>query len=55
MAIQQMEEDHRQRFVTTELNEAELMDNHFMINHHSMKRKYFKSKGLERSQKPVQD
>ena len=34
MALQDLEEDHRQRAAATKLDEAELMDNRSLFSHH---------------------
>ena len=35
MALQELEEDHRQRVAAAKLDEAELMENHSLFSHHS--------------------
>ena len=34
MALQELEEDHRQRVAAAKLDETELMDNHSLFSHH---------------------
>ena len=50
MALQQLEEDHRQRVAAAKLDEAELMDNHSLFSHHSSELNFFKDTGSHRSQ-----
>ena len=35
MALQELEEDHRQHVAAAKLDEVELMDNRSLISHHS--------------------
>ena len=55
MALQELEEDHRQRVAAAKLDEADLMDNHSLFSHHSSELNLFKDKGSDRSQGLVQD
>ena len=55
MAIQELEEDHRQRVAAAKLDEAELMDNHSLFSHHSSELNLLKDRGSDRSQRLVQD
>ena len=55
MAIQELEEDHGQRFAAAKLDEAELVDNHSMFSHHSNELNLPKDRGSDRSQRLVQD
>ena len=55
MALQELEEDHRQRFAAAKLDEAELMDNHSLFSHHSSELNLLKDRGSDRSQGLVQD
>ena len=55
MALQEMEEDHRQRVAAAKLDEAELMDNHSLFSHHSSELNLFKDRGSDRGQGLVQD
>ena len=55
MALQELEEDHRQRVAAAKLDEADLMDNHSLFSHHSSELTLFKDRGSDRSQGLVQD
>ena len=55
MALQELEEDHRQRVAAAKLDEADLMDNHSLFSHHSSELNLFKDRGSDRSQGLVQD
>ena len=55
MALQELEEDHRQRVAAAKLDEAELMDNHSLFSHHSNELNLIKDRGSDRSQRLVQD
>ena len=55
MALQELEEDQRQRVAAAKLDEAELMDNHSLFSHHSCELNLFKDRGSDRSQGFVQD
>ena len=55
MALQEWEEDHRQRVAAAKLDEAELMDNHSLLSHHSSELNLLKNRGSDRSQRLVQD
>ena len=55
MALQQLEEDHRQRVAAAKLDEAELMDNHSLFSHHSSELNLLKDRGSDRCQRLVQD
>ena len=55
MALQELEEDHRQRVAAAKLDEAELMDNHSLFSHHSSELNLFKDRGSDRSQGLVKD
>ena len=51
MALQELEEDHRQRVAAAKLDNAELLDNRSLFNHHSSKINLFNNKGSDRLQK----
>ena len=55
MALQELEDDHRQRVAAAKLDEAELMDNHSLFSHHSSELNLIKDRGSDRSQRLVQD
>ena len=55
MALQELEEDHRQRVAAAKLDEAELMGNHSLFSHHSSELNLLKDRGSDRSQRLVQD
>ena len=55
MALQELEEDHRQRVAAAKLDEAELMDNHSLFSHHSSELNLLKDRGSDRSRRLVQD
>ena len=55
MALQESEEDHRQRVAAAKLDEAELMDNDSLFSHRSSELNLLKDKGSDRSQGLVQD
>ena len=55
MALQELEEDNRQRVAAAKLDEAELMDNGSLHSHHSSERNLLKDKGSDGSHKLVQD
>ena len=55
MALQELEEDHRQRVAAAKLDEAELKDNHSLFSHHSNKLNLLKDRGSDRSQRLVWD
>ena len=55
MALQELEEDHRQRVAAAKLDEAEIMDNHSLFSHHSSELKLLKDRGPDRSKRLVQD
>ena len=55
MALQELEEDHRQRVAAAKLDEADLMDNHSLFSHHSSELNLFKDRVSDRSQRLVQD
>ena len=55
MALQELEEDHRQRVAAAKLDEADLKDNHSLFSHHSGEMNLFKDRGSDRSQGLVQD
>ena len=55
MALQELEEDHRQRVAAAKIDEADLMDNHSLFSHHSSELKLFKDRGSDRSQELNQD
>ena len=54
-ALQELEEDHRQRVAAAKLDEAEIMDNHSLFSHHSSELNLLKDKGSDRSQRLFQD
>ena len=45
MALQKLEEDHRQRCDAAKLDEAELMDYRSLFSHHSSELILFKDRG----------
>ena len=51
IALQELEEDHRQRVAAAKLDETDLTDNHSLFSHHSKEMNLFK----DRSQELVQD
>ena len=55
MALQELEEDHRQRVPAAKLDEADLMDNRSLFSHYSSEPHLLKDRGLDRSQRLVQD
>ena len=55
MALQELEEDHRQRVAAAKLNEAELMDNQSLFSHHSSELNLLKDRGSDTSQRLLQD
>ena len=55
MALQELEEDHRQRVAAAKLDEADLMDNRSLFSHHSSELNLFKDRGSDKSQRLVQD
>ena len=55
MALQELQEDHRQRVAAAKLDEAELMDNRSLFSNHSSELNLFKDRGSDRSQRLVQD
>ena len=55
MALQELEEDQRKPVAAAKLDEAELMDNRSLFNHHSSELNLFKDRGSDRSQRLVQD
>ena len=55
MAIQELEEEHRQRIAAGNLNDAELMDNCSFFSHHSSELNVFKDRGSFRGKKRVED
>ena len=55
MALQELEEDHRQRVTAAKLDEAEFMDNHSLFSHHSSELNLLKNRGSDRNQRLVQD
>ena len=55
MALQELEEDHRQRVAAAKLDEAELFDNHSLFSYHSSELNLIKNRGSDRSQRLVQD
>ena len=55
MALQELEEDHRQRVAAAKLVEADLMDSHSLFSHHSSELNLLKDRGSDRSQRFVQD
>ena len=55
MALQELEEDHRQRVAAAKLDEAELMENRSLFSHHSSELNLFKDRGSGKSQRLVQD
>ena len=55
MALQELEEDHRQRVAEAKLDEADLMDNRSLFSQHSSELNLFKDRGSDKSQRLVQD
>ena len=55
IALQELEEDHRQRVAAAKLNEAELIDNQSLFSHHSSELNLLKDGGSDTSQRLVQD
>ena len=55
MALQELEEDHRQRVAAAKLYGAELMDNRSLLSHNSSQLNLFKDRGSDRNQRTVQD
>ena len=55
MALQELEEDHRQRVAAAKLYEAELMDNRSLFSHHSSELNLLKDRGSDRNEGLVQD
>ena len=55
MALQELEEDHRQRVAAAKIDEAEIMDNQSLFSHHSSQLNLLKDRGSNRSQRLVQD
>ena len=55
LALQEFEEDHRQRVAEAKLDEADLMDNHSLFSHRSSELNLFQDRGSDRSQGFVQD
>ena len=55
MALQELEEDDRQRVAAAKLEETELMDNRSLFSHHSSELNLFKDRGSDESQRLVQD
>ena len=55
MALQELEEDHRQRVAAAKLDEADLMNNRSLFSHHSSGLNFFKDRGSDKSQRLVQD
>ena len=54
MALQELEEDHRQRVAAAKLDEAEIMDNQSLFSQHSSELNLCKDRGSDRSQGLVQ-
>ena len=55
MALQELEEDHHQRFAAAKLDEADLIDNRSLFSQHSSELNLFKNRGSDKSQRLVQD
>ena len=55
MALQELEEDHRQRPTATKKYEANLMNNRTLFNYRSSELILLNDRGLDRSQQIVQD
>ena len=55
MALQELEEDHRQRAAAAKLDEAESIDNCSLFRHHSSDLNLLKDRGSDGSQGFVQD
>ena len=55
MALQELEEDHRQRVAAAKIDEAELMDNHSLFSHHSSELNLLKDRRSDKSQRLVKD
>ena len=54
LALQELEENHRQRVAAAKLDEAELKDNRSLFSHHSSELNLFKDRGSDKNQKLVQ-
>ena len=55
MALQELEEDHRQRVAAAKLDENNLMENRSLFSDHSSELNLFKDRGSDKSQRLVQD
>ena len=55
MALQELEEDHRQRVAAAKLDKADLMDYRSLFSQHSSELNFFKDRGSGKSQRLVQD
>ena len=55
MALQALEEEHRQRVAAAKLDEAELLDNRSLLSHHSSELNLLKDRGSDGSQRLVHD
>ena len=55
MALEEVEEDHRQRVAAAKLDEAELMDKRSLFSHHSSELSLPKDGGADKSRTLVQD
>ena len=53
MALQELEDDHRQRVAAAKLYETELMNNHPLFSQHSSEQNLFKDRGSDKSQRLV--
>ena len=51
IALQELEEDHRQRVAAAKLDEADLMDNHSLFSHDSSELNLLKDRGSDRNQR----
>ena len=49
MALQELEEGHRQRVAAAKIDEAELKDNHSSLSHHSSELNLLKDRRSDRS------
>ena len=55
MALQELEEDQRQRVAAAKLDEVELMDNRSLFSHHSSQLNFLKDRGSDRNEGLVLD
>ena len=55
MALQELEEDHRQRVAAAKLDEVDLIHNRSFFSHHPSELNLFKYRGSDKSQRLVQE